>query len=107
MKRKRKKLENFCPYLKHRTKHSAATGVGGTADTMRQCYGIKLSLKDICVSKSKKLISFVKEDYMPLKNKNKRRTEKQDIPDVVRNKICKCEGRIINIKFSKEIEEEI
>ena len=44
---------------------------------------------------------------MPLKNKNKRRTEKQDIPDVVMNKICKNEGRIINIKFSKEIEEEI
>ena len=100
-------MENFCPYPKRQTKHSAASRVGATADMMRHWYGLKLSLEDICDSKSKKLISVKKEDNMSLNNRNKRSIEEQDIPDVVISKICKNEERRINIKFSKEMGEEI
>ena len=44
---------------------------------------------------------------MSLSNINESSAKQQDIPGVVRSKICKNGERRINIKFSKEIEEEI
>ena len=74
---------------------------------MRQWYRIKLSSKDICDSKSKKLINVKKEDSMLLNKKNESSRKKQDITDVIISKICRNEERGIKIEFSKEIEEEI
>ena len=62
----KEKIGEFLSLPKSQTKHPAASRVGAMADMMQQWYRIKLSLEDICDSKSKKLMNVKKEDSRPL-----------------------------------------
>ena len=84
-----KNIEEFFALSKRQTKHSAAICVGATADLMRQWYRVKLSLEDICDSKSKNLINVKGEDSMSLNNTNESSRKEWDIPDIIISKICK------------------
>ena len=103
----KKKIGEFLSLLKRQIKHLVTSRVGTMADMMRQRYMIKLSLEDVCDSKSKKLINVKKEDSRPLNIKNESSKKEQDMSEVIISKICKNEERRINIEFSKEIKEEI
>ena len=85
----KKKIGEFLSFLKRQAKHPAAIRVGAMEDIIRQWYRIKLSLEDVCDSKSKNLINLKKEHSRPLNIKNESSRKEQDVPDCIISKICK------------------
>ena len=89
----KKKIGEFLSLAKRQTKHPAVIRVGVMADIIRHWYRIKLSLEDVCDSKSKNLINVKKEHSRPLSIKNESSRKEQDIPDGIISKICKNDER--------------